>query len=451
MDRAGVKTSCRVLCSECESELGRDDDAGPAKSVRGRCPRCGAETGPDAAARSIARSTERPANEAAPLGGFVLVWRNWVLRILTRLYWTVTFVGSVVLLVCGGFIPVGRGWLRDEINGWSDVVGALGGVWFAVETNDPDSDLGPVLARVDAPLLFSTIEKVGRRLGVKPPSQVRLTYLPCCGVVAWGRSRALLIGLPLFRVLTQGELRAILGHELAHLARGDATAAARSARFVEALEQAVERNGRRVRGPLGAWARYCLHEASWLIEPVARGQEARADRFAAAIAGGSAAASALVKVAVVQPLFREVLSAYDPNNSGDLNLYAFFRAFWYRLPADVHTAMRLSVLTSRHDNSRSGSSPPARSHRLAASLSRPRELEWRRPARHHVSRRSRNLRTDAAQPPLRRFLSSSRACFTGPARDSSNGLLTMRPRRPDRSSRRSVGAASGSCLGGLLS
>ncbi len=141
------------------------------------------------------------------------------------------------------FVPVARGWLRDEIDGWSDVVGALGGVWFAVETNDPDSDLGPVLARVDAPLLFSTIEKVGRRLGVKPPSQVRLTYLPCCGVVAWGRSRALLIGLPLFRVLTQGELRAIVGHELAHLARGDATAAARSARFVEALEQAIERNG----------------------------------------------------------------------------------------------------------------------------------------------------------------------------------------------------------------
>jgi Zn-dependent protease with chaperone function len=277
-----------------------------------------------------------------------LVWRNGVLRLLRLMFWIGTFVGSLILLLCGGFVPVARGWLRDEIDGWSDVVGALGGVWFAVETNDPDSDLGPVLARVDAPLLFSTIEKVGRRLGVKPPSQVRLTYLPCCGVVAWGRSRALLIGLPLFRVLTQGELRAIVGHELAHLARGDATAAARSARFVEALEQAVERNGPRVRGPLGAWARYCLREASWLIEPVARGQEARADRCAAAIAGGSAAASALVKVAVVQPLFRELLAAYDTDDSADLNLYAYFRAFWYRLPADVHTAMRLSVLTSRH-------------------------------------------------------------------------------------------------------
>jgi len=293
-------------------------------------------------------------NQSPPLGGFVLVWRNWMLRLLERMYWIGTFTGSLILLVFGGFIPVTRGWLNNEVDGWSDVVGALGGVWFAVDTKDPDSDLGPVLARVDAPLLFSTIEKVGRRVGVKPPSQVRLTYLPCCGVVAWGRSRALLIGLPLFRVLTQGELRAIVAHELAHLARGDATAAARSARFVEGLELAVGRNGRRVRGPLGAWARFCLREASWLIEPVARGQEARADRCAAAIAGGSAAASALVKVAVVQPLFREVLESYDPNNSGEMSLYAFFRAFWYRLPAEVHTAMRLSVLTSRH-----GSHDPA--------------------------------------------------------------------------------------------
>ena len=113
-------------------------------------------------------------------------------------------------------------------------------------------------------------------------------------------------------MLTQGELRAIVAHELAHLARGDATRAARSARFVEGLEQAVERNGPRVRGPLGAWARYCLREASWLIEPLARGQEARADRFAAAIAGGSAASSAPGQGRRVQPLFREMLERLRP-------------------------------------------------------------------------------------------------------------------------------------------
>ncbi len=102
-----------------------------------------------------------------------------------------------LLFLLGGFIPVLGGWLRNEIYGWADVVRPLGGVWFRVETSDPDSDLGPVLARVDAPL-FSSIDTVARRLGVRPPGQVRLTYLPCCGVVAWGRSQALIIGLPLF-------------------------------------------------------------------------------------------------------------------------------------------------------------------------------------------------------------------------------------------------------------
>ena len=70
--------------------------------------------------------------------------------------------------------------------------------------------------------------------------------------------------------------------------------------------------------------------------------------MAAVIAGGGAAASALVKVAVVQPLFREVLEFYDPNDPQFPNLYAFFRTFWYRLPVDSLSAMRLQVLTTQH-------------------------------------------------------------------------------------------------------
>ena len=280
------------------------------------------------------------------VGPLALRWRALVLTILEHLYWSVTIAGSMLLLALGGFIPVVRGWLGEEIYGWTDVVRTLGGIWFCAETSDPDSDLGPVLARVDAPLLFSSIDTVARRLGVRPPGQVRLTYLPCCGVVAWGRSQALIIGLPLLRVLTQVELRAVLAHELAHLARGDATRAARSARFVEGLKLAIEQSATRARGPLGAWARFCLREASWLIEPVARGQEARADRMAAIIAGGGAAA--LVKVAVVQPLFREVLERYDPTDPDFPNLYAFFWTFWYRLPVESVSAMRLQVLTSLH-------------------------------------------------------------------------------------------------------
>ncbi len=348
MGQASSGATHDLQCPDCATDL----ELGPEGSngvLRLLCPGCGGRF--RAAIPNTANHRAKP--EVTPLapitvGPLALRWRTLMLTILEHLYWTVTIAGSMVLLVFGGFVPVLRGWLDEEIYGWTDVVRSLGGIWFCAETSNPDSDLGPVLARVDAPLLFSSIDTVARRLGVKPPGQVRLTYLPCCGVVAWGRSQALIIGLPLLRVLTQVELRAVLAHELAHLARGDATRAARSARFVEGLELAVEQAGPRARGPLGAWARFCLREALRLIEPVARGQEARADRMAAVIAGGGAAASALVKVAVVQPLFREVLEFYDPNDPQFPNLYAFFRTFWYRLPMDSLSAMRLQVLTTQH-------------------------------------------------------------------------------------------------------
>jgi len=348
MDRASAKANLEFLCPDCTSRLERSEE-GTLGVLRLSCPGCGSRF------RAASPGKQRPGRADAALeslsqpsaGTIKLWWRALILRILERLYWSGTALGTVVLVGVGGLVPVLGRWLRNEIEGWPEVVEAVGGVWFRIETSDPDGDLGPVLARADAPQLFSVIEAVARRLGVRPPSQIRLTYLPCCGVVAWGRSRALIIGLPLLRVLTKAELRAVLAHELAHLARGDATRAARSARFVEGLEQAVARAGGRAWGPLGAWARFCLREAAWLIEPLARGQEARADRLSAMIAGGSTAASALVKVAMVQPLFREVLEHYDPTRPGVPNLYAFFRAFWYRLSPETHSLMRLHVLARR--------------------------------------------------------------------------------------------------------
>jgi Zn-dependent protease with chaperone function len=287
------------------------------------------------------------AAEPLPVGSLSLFWRGWALRSIECSYRLGVLAGSITLLALGGFVPVVQAWLRDEIDSWGGVLETLGGVHVVTEVQDPDGDLGPVLARTDAPPLFAAVDEVARRLGVRSPGQIRLTYLPCCGVIAWGRrSQALILGLPLLRVLNHAELRAILAHELAHLARGDATGAAQSARFVEALGRALDRAGDRVHGPLGAWARTCRRWASRLIAPIARSQELRADRSAAAIAGGSAAAAALVKVALVQPLFREVLEHYDPNLPEAPNLYAFFRTFWFRLPAEVHAELRLTLLAN---------------------------------------------------------------------------------------------------------
>ena len=286
-------------------------------------------------------------HRSPPPGGVMLVWRNWMLRILENAYWLGTFTGTAVMLVCGGFVPVGQRWLLNEIGGWSEVVETLGGVWFPVITNDPDSDLGPVVARVDAPLLFDD-----DRFGWPP------TGRETPGAGAADLSSLLRRGGLGPLACPVDRIAALPG---AHPGRasGDRGARARApgpgrrdaGRSVRPVSSRASsgpssKTGRKVWGPLGAWARLCLREAARLIEPVSRGQEARADRCAAAIAGGGAASSALVKVAIVQPLFREVLSAYDPTETSESNLYAFFRSFWYRLPADFHSAMRLNVLAS---------------------------------------------------------------------------------------------------------
>jgi Zn-dependent protease with chaperone function len=279
------------------------------------------------------------------VGGFGLAVRASLLRFLPILYRSGVGVGTTILFVLGGFVPVLKEWLADRVDGPGDLVRVLGGITVEPESRDPDNDFGPILRRLDAPGLFEEVAEVARRLGVRPPEEVRLAFLPCCGVVAWRDSRALLLGLPLLHVLTLAELRAVLAHELSHLANGDATWSAGALRFVERLGQALDDPDGRAWGPLRLWAQVCRGLAASWIGPIARGQEARADRASAALAGGRASASALIKVALVQPLFRELLAHQGPELFEGSNLYAIFRAFWARLPEPLLETMRLQLLT----------------------------------------------------------------------------------------------------------
>ena len=106
---------------------------------------------------------------------------------------------------------------------------------------------------------------------------------------------------------------------------------------------------------------------------------------------------------MVQPLFREVLDHYDPTDPEAPNLYAFFRAFWYRLPAEVHTAMRLRILADA-DASTDPAHPPLPDRlALLQAYPDPRSHEPHgdsTPAT-AVPRRPGRLRADAPQPPLR--------------------------------------------------
>lgn len=293
----------------------------------------------------LERRAARVAAEPAP-SGLGLSTRRLGLGLLRTVYGPVLNLAGLGLLALGGAVPVLKRWLSDEpVGGWSGALQILGGVPVHDRAADPDADLGPLLRRRDAPELFAWIAEIARRLGVQPPAELRLAYLPCCGVVAGPRAEALLVGLPLLQILSRGELRAVLAHELAHLARGDATGAARSARFVAALSHGLETGAPTPWSPLRWWAVAVERLGTRWIAPLARGQEVRADRVAAGLAGGPAAADALVQVALVQPLFREVLAVYDPDRPGLANLYTHFRRFWNRLPEPLRESMRHRLLT----------------------------------------------------------------------------------------------------------
>ena len=350
-----------LVCPACGSALVPAAEEAGGDIHRLRCGQCG-ET-------FWARPRPTPVRDPSPpppVGGFDLGVRAGLLRLVPWVYDAGLTVGAAGLFVAGGFFAIGRRWLDDSGGDRAGWIEAMGGIRIARTSNDPDSDLGPVLRRSDAPNLFEEVAEVARRLGVRPPEEVRLAFLPCCGVVAWRRSRALLLGLPLLHALTLAELRAVLAHELAHLARGDATWAAGSLRFVEGLGRELDEPSGRSWGPLRLWANLCRAAASALIGPIARGQEARADRASAGIAGGGPAASALVKVAMVQPLFRELLGQVEPDRPPGSNLYATFRAFWDRLPAPLLESIRLGLLV-RAAEPRDSPHPPL-ADRVAAVL-----------------------------------------------------------------------------------
>src|SRR5262249_26552849 len=138
--------------------------------------------------------------------------------------------------------------------------------------SDPDVSVGPVLSELDAPGIFVIVAEVARKVGSPEPDEVRLTYLPCCGVLEqrrWcglrSRRRVLVVGLPLLYVLSVEELRAVVAHELAHLSRGDAALAFVVSQFLDSLEQAIDAGSRRSWG----WLSPCVIFA-WLVRAAFR-------------------------------------------------------------------------------------------------------------------------------------------------------------------------------------
>ncbi|GAA2595107.1 hypothetical protein GCM10010424_50610 [Streptomyces lienomycini] len=81
----------------------------------------------------------------------------------------------------------------------------------------------PVLLRGDAPELFELVDEVAREVGTRSVHAIVVDGSLNAAVTTYGLRdrRLLMLGMPLWEVLTPEERIALLGHELAHYANGD--------------------------------------------------------------------------------------------------------------------------------------------------------------------------------------------------------------------------------------
>ena len=204
----------------------------------------------------------------------------------------------------------------------------------------PDGGLGPILSGGDAGGLAALLRHLQRRAAVPPIQEIRLSFLPACGVILLDRPRGLrpagvsseaprrvmVVGLPALQVWTVAELRSVFAHELAHLRGPDAV-----------YQRDVVDPSRRLGGPLG---RLSL----WAAGAVVRRMEHDADAAAAAWTGSRPLIGALEKLLVAQAVFDQTLTHCREQGSERRTVYEVFAAAWQAMPAESFGRLRDTLL-----------------------------------------------------------------------------------------------------------
>jgi len=133
----------------------------------------------------------------------------------------------IALLVHGVTVALTFGGVWLLVHGWGPgiVLGVivLAIAWFLRPRLGRLPDEGPVLRRSDAPELYALVDEVARVVGTRGVDLIMPDTKFNAGVTTCGvRGRRLLVlGLPLWEILTPQQRVALLGHELAHYSNGD--------------------------------------------------------------------------------------------------------------------------------------------------------------------------------------------------------------------------------------
>ncbi|MER5596446.1 M48 family metalloprotease [Streptomyces sp. NPDC002265] len=135
---------------------------------------------------------------------------------------------ALALIVHGVTLALAVGGIWCVVAGWGGI-GMVAGLmpllmaWALAPRVGRLPDDWPVLFRADAPELFALVDEVAEAVGTRSVHAIAVDGSINASVTTYdvrGR-RLLVLGMPLWEVLTPEERIALLGHELAHYANGD--------------------------------------------------------------------------------------------------------------------------------------------------------------------------------------------------------------------------------------
>ncbi|WP_231849910.1 M48 family metallopeptidase [Saccharopolyspora erythraea] len=193
------------------------------------------------------------------------------------------------------------------------VVGAVLGVGMRAVLRSRNRPRGVALSRSEHPQLWKAVDAICSAAHTAAPDEIRVTSEPNAFVredtALLGlrtRARYLEVGLPLLAGLTASELRAVLAHEIGHLAaRGRLTAMAyRASTSVE--RAASDLTGGPTKWLFGGYAR--LYSAA--AGSTSPDLELAADAVAVRVTGKRAAVTALRKATAIEFGWREYAESY---------------------------------------------------------------------------------------------------------------------------------------------
>jgi Zn-dependent protease with chaperone function len=195
------------------------------------------------------------------------------------------------------------------------------------------TEIASIIGWDDAPRLWRLIHEVAQDIGTSPPDNLILTLDPSCYAVEVPVTtpdgqldgRTLCLSLGLLYLFDERELRAVIAHELAHF-HGEGTRYSREyaptfRAAADALENLRQSLGRDLRAlgvlPLLPIFAFTIERFAHVTAEHSREREFLADETAAHVAGSTAIATALAKVAVAAITWRVYLRQFleDPDDA----------------------------------------------------------------------------------------------------------------------------------------